>query len=84
MLHLISKKDPTKMMLVALSEEDYDTMKILWDKGILFGAYSFQHLNKMESNNPNWDKYKTLIEKFPSAKGILHVNIVTGFAKGVQ
>lgn len=82
MMQLKSKKDPTKILLLAMSNDDVEVINTLWDNSLLFGAYSRADLTDVKEGHPNYDKYKIIMQNFPDAKQVVHINIVDPFKNG--
>lgn len=62
-----------------MSDEDVEVMDTLWENSLLFGAYSRADLTQVKEGHPNYEKYKPIITNFPTAKQVVHINIVDPF-----
>ena len=67
------------MLLLALNQDDYDAMRKIWDDNIMFGAYSWQDMDKIIPGNPNFTKYNGFLTSYPGIKAIMSVNLVKGY-----
>ena len=86
MKQLISKKDPTKIMILAMSDNDVEVMDCLWNNKVLFGAWLLVDAEKIQGHpeNPDYKSYNPIIEANPGVKKIMRVNLVAGFAGDVR
>lgn len=84
MIHLFKKTDPTKMILLATSEEDVAVFNILWDKHLLFGAWNMADLTKLTPEHPNYEKFNPFKIKYPTALSIMQINIVENFVEPIK
>jgi len=86
MKQLTSKKDPTKIMILASSDEDIEVVNTLWNNKVLFGAWALINTELIEghSEHPDYNAYASIIQSNPGVKKIMRVNLVAGFAKDVK
>ena len=83
MKKLTSKKDSTKIMLLASSDDDVDVLKTLWEYSVVFGAWSLIDTTNVLPDNPSYEMLKPILQNNPDTKLIMRINLVAGFTKGV-
>ena len=81
MKKLASKKDPTKIMLLASTDEDVDILQTLWNYKVVFGNYSMIDCREPSKIDA---EYKAILAAYPDTKMISRINLVAGFAEGVK
>jgi hypothetical protein len=84
MKKLTSKKDSTKIMLLASSDDDVDVLKTLWEYSVVFGAWSLIDTTNVLPDNSSYEMLKPILQNNPDTKLIMRINLVAGFTKGVQ
>lgn len=82
MKHLINKKDPSKVLILCMDEDDCAVINILWKHSMIFGAYNRVDMSKMTEENPSYPKFVGIIKQYPSVKEIIFVNLVDPFKDG--
>jgi len=83
MKKLTSKKDSTKIMLLASSDDDVDVLKTLWEYSVVFGAWSLIDTTNVLPDNSSYEMLKPILQNNPDTKLIMRINLVAGFTKGV-
>jgi hypothetical protein len=77
---LRSKKDETKAIVLAMSEDDVEVLRILHEYMVVFGAFEYvDDVSKLSGT-----EYEPILKIHPTTKTIMRINLVAGFAKGVK
>jgi len=75
---LINKKDNTKALVLAESEDDRNALDIFYHNHIIFGLYAIW-LRTPEGKGEDRPEVKLYLDKLPHLQGIGWLNIVKGF-----
>jgi len=71
-----SRKDPTKFLLIAMSDDDMETIQFLYDESICFGFYCLATIRK---DNQHYPDIKRLVTAFPGLKGCGYFSSPKGY-----
>ena len=77
MKKLISNKNGKVAMFIAESQDDWECLCLLYNEGIIFGAYE---LFNVKEDNYNQALKLWLNKHFPNCYGALQISIVRDFA----
>jgi len=80
MQHIFSDAGHNKLLMILSESSEIEVMKILYNNNIIFGAYKWMEVDKMD-NAKMQNKLKSL---YPNAKVLVFINIIPDFAKGVK
>ena len=73
MIHLINKKRPDDIMVIAESKTDMDFLRLLYDTHIVFGQWKIYDKENDKSRSSN--EYKFLQKNYPLAYGLCFIAI---------
>jgi hypothetical protein len=68
-----------QVLIIADNPMEWEVIKYLYDSHIVFGAFMLYHFSEDKSKTSNPAKF--MQKNFPLAEGMLHINVVKGFAK---
>lgn len=71
-------KYPDRVLILAETDNDRETLKILYDSHIIFGLYQIW-LKSPDGKGENLPEIKPYLEKIPTLTGLGWLNIVKGF-----
>ena len=74
-----NKKNPDQALIIAFSDDDYDTLHQLYHLHICFGLYKLLTISMINHNDPEVVKFRSLFGN--DIKGIGYLSKVEGYAK---
>ena len=77
MIILRNKKDNTKAMIIATSEDDEKVLQFLFDNHIVWGFYQLLHIGR--GHNGDMEIVKQVLAKYPTALAIANLSSPEGF-----